>query len=105
MSIQAAQRARSQSDQSEPAVRSPATCQTSLISHRRASDCALHTTCHFMQERQDRMEKEISELKKEINGVKKCADDASKKCIEIMRKEMADVVKLMSEDMNEIKTS
>ena len=46
-----------------------------------------------MQERQDRMEKEISELKKEINGVKKCADDASKKRIEIMRKEMADVVK------------
>ena len=58
-----------------------------------------------MQERRDRMEKEISELKKEINGVKKCADDASKKCIEFMKKEMADVVKSMSEDMNEIKTS
>ena len=58
-----------------------------------------------MQERQDRMEKELSELKKEINGVKKCVDDASKKCMEIMRKEMADVVKSMSEDMNEIKTS
>ena len=52
------------------------------------------------------MEKEIkiSELKKEINGVRKCADDASKKCIEIMRKEMTDVVMSMSEDMNEIKT-
>ena len=34
----------------------------------------------------------------------KSADDASKKCMEIMRKEMADVVKSMSEDMNEIKT-
>ena len=34
-----------------------------------------------------------------------CADDASKTCMEIMRKEMADVVKSMSEDMNEIKTS
>ena len=56
-------------------------------------------------ERQSRMEKEISELKMEINGVKKCADDASKKCIEIMKKEMADVVKSMSEDINEIKTS
>ena len=42
---------------------------------------------------------------KEINGVKKCADDASKKCIEIIRKEMADVLKSMSEDMNEVKTS
>ena len=59
----------------------------------------------LMQERPDRMEKEISELKKEINGIKKCADDASKKCMEIMRTEMADVVKSMSEDMNEIKTS
>ena len=39
-----------------------------------------------MQERQDRMEKEINELKKEINGVKKCADDASKKCMKFMRK-------------------
>ena len=29
------------------------------------------------------MEKEICELKKEINGVKKCADDVSKKCMEI----------------------
>ena len=51
------------------------------------------------------MEKELSELKKEINGVWKGADDASKKCIEIMRKEIADVVKSMSEDMNEIKTT
>ena len=51
------------------------------------------------------MENKISELTKEINRVKKCADDASKKCMVIMRKEMADVVKAMSEDMNEIKTS
>ena len=58
-----------------------------------------------MQERQDRIENEISELKKEIIGVKKCADGASNKCMEIMRKEIVDVVKSMSEDMNEIKTS
>ena len=58
-----------------------------------------------MQERQDKMENKISKLKKEINGVKKFADDASKKCMEIMRKEMANVVKSMIENMNEIKTS
>ena len=44
----------------------------------------------------DKIEKEISELKNEINGVKRCADDASKKCMEIMGKEMADVVTSMS---------
>ena len=32
-------------------------------------------------------------------------DDASKKCKKIMRKEIADVVKSISEDMIEIKTS
>ena len=36
------------------------------------------------------MKKEIGELKKEMNGVKKYVDDASKKCMEIMRKEMAE---------------
>ena len=36
---------------------------------------------------------------------KKCADDASKKGMDIMRKEMADIVKSMSEDVNEIKTA
>ena len=44
----------------------------------------------------DKIEKEVSELKKKINRVKMCADDASKKCMKIMRKEMADVVKSMS---------